>query len=221
MKPLHISLELLSPILVPKYPIHLDALLYAAIKENTDLNDESILQLLNRAIDTKDGIYKSSAIRFLKSNHFPLTASERSLPTRTHWEDWEFSQHEKSKNIITKGGGFRKRVTTYNAINAYAVDFHAVGEADLIEYALDSLGFIGLQNNQGFGEIGNITIVEIEDDYSFVDEDGCLARCLPVDLVDQAIRPSSLELLNSVKPPYQSSERVASCIPNFRTKHIN
>ena len=46
MKPLHISVEILSPILLPKYPIHLDALLYAAIKDNSDMNDDTILKVI-------------------------------------------------------------------------------------------------------------------------------------------------------------------------------
>ena len=221
MKPLHISVEILSPILLPKYPIHLDALLYAAIKDNSDMDDDTILKVIDSVLDKQDGVYKSSAMRFLKTNHFPVTYSERSLATRTHWEDWEFSQHEKSKSIIVKGGGFRKRVTTFNAVNVHAVDFHAVGDPSRIEHLLNCLGFIGLNNNQGFGEIGSITIEEAEQDYSFIDEDGNLARCLPVEMVTQDIRSTCMQLVNSFKPPYQSSERIQTCIPNFRIKRIH
>lgn len=221
MKPLHISLEILSPVLLPKYPVHLDALLYAALKDNSDMDDESILKIIDGILDKQNGVYKSSAMRFLKSNHFPLTSIQWSFATRTHWEDWEFSQNEKSKNIITKGGGFRKRVTTYNAIQSHAVDFNAVGEPEEIHYLLSCLGFIGLNNNQGFGEIGNITIAEIEEDFSFIDDEGELARCLPISMVPEDVKNTVMQLKNSVKPPYQSSERILACLPNFRTKHIN
>lgn len=221
MKTLHISVEVLSPLLMPKYPIHLDALLYAALKDNSDMEDGEVIEILDRILGKQDGVYKSSAMRFLKTNNFPLVSFERSFATRTHWEDWEYSENEKSKNVVTKGGGFRKRVTTYNAIQAYAVDFYAVGEANKIEYLLKCLGFIGLQNNQGFGEIGNITISEIKNDYSFIDDQGELARCLPINLVPEELKLLNMQLKNSIKPPYQSSERVLTCIPNFRVKHLN
>lgn len=221
MKPLHIQLEILSPILLPKYPIHLDALLYAALKDNSDMTDESILNIIDGILDKKDGVYKSSAMRYLKSNLYPLTTFEWSFISRTNWEEWEFSTQTKAKRITTKSGAFRKRVTPHNAIHVHAVDFNAVGNPDQIHHLLYCLGFIGLNNNQGFGEIGEITITIVEDDYSFFDEQNELARCLPVGLVPKQLRTSLLQLTNSVKPPYQTSDRILACLPDFRTKHVN
>lgn len=219
MKALHISLEILSPILVPKYPIHLDALLYAALKDNSDMDDESILKILDQVLGKHEGIYKASAMRYLKNNHFPLIAKNWSFATRTHWEDWEYSPNLKTKNVITKGGPYRKRVTTYNGIQAHAVDFFAVGKEKEIYYLLKCLGFIGLNNSQGFGEIGEISINEIDQDLSFIDDDGELARCLPINMIPENIKPSVMQFNNSVKPPYKSSDRLLAGIPNFRTKH--
>lgn len=221
MKPLHIAVELLSPVVMPKYPIHLDALLYECIKDNSDLDQQSITKLLDTILSKKDGVYQASAMRFLKSNHNPIKSFEWALATRTHWQDWQFSEHEKAKNIITKGGGFRKRVTTYNALLVKTVDFHAVGNPKHIKQLLETIGFIGLLNNQGFGEIADIHIEVVADDYSFFDEDGNLARCLPVELVDLNQRDEYLEVINSVKPPYKFSERVPSLLPSFRLKRIH
>lgn len=221
MKKLHISVELQSPIALPKYPIHLDALLFEAIKDNSDMDFASITCILDTILAKEDGVYKASAMRFVKSNHFPLKTFEWALATRTHWEDWQFSQHEKSKNIITKGGGFRKRVTTYNVILTKYVDFHATGNIAQIKYLLEALGFIGRLNNQGFGEIANIQIEEIEADYSFFDEQGDLARCLPVSLVNDEQKNKNIQVKNSITPPYQHSERVLSILPSFRLKHSN
>lgn len=220
MKNLHISVEILSPILMPKYPIHLDALLYAALKDNSDMDDDAVLEILDRVLDKQDGVYKASAMRFLKSNHSPITDMEWTFATRTHWEEWEFSTKEKSKTIVTKGGGFRKRVTSHNGILTHAVDFFAVGEPQHIHYLLKCLGFIGLNNNQGFGEIGEIDILEINQDFSFIDEQDELARCLPINMVPEEIQNTVMQITNSFKPPYKSSERLLTCIPNFRTQHI-
>lgn len=221
MKTLHISVELQSPIVMPKYPIHLDALLYEALNENSDMDKDTIISLLDGILDKENGVYKASAMRFLKSNDFPVTTFEWALATRTHWEDWQYSEHEKAKSIITKGGGFRKRVTTYDATLAKYVDFHAVGDANKIKFLLEMLGFIGRLNKQGFGQIASINISDCDQDYSFFDENGVLARCLPINLVNEDIRSEYLQIINAVSPPYKYSERVPSLLPSFRIKRIH
>ena len=146
------------------------------------------------------------------SKDYPVEAIEWAMATRTHWEDWHFPRVEKKATIITKSGGFRKRVTTHKGIKAGFVEFNAVGDADKIEYLLNSLGFIGLNNSQGFGEIQDIQISEIENDYSFFDENNELARNLPVSMVEDK---GYLSVKNSVTPPYQNSERIDSFIPKI------
>lgn len=219
MKSIRISLEISSPILVPKFPIHLDALLFASYQLNTDLPDEEILNRMNEVLATQDGIYKASAMRYIRTKQTPIHSIQWSLVTRTHWEEWPYSQHQREKTVVVKGGGFRKRVTEYNAISTGAVDFHAVGDPQKIKYLLDNLGYIGLNNSQGFGEITAIHIEE-DEDFSFFDEQGELARSLPIHFVDAEKNESYLRIFNSFKPPYQTSERVESLIPNFRLKTI-
>lgn len=219
MKSIRISLEISSPILVPKFPIHLDALLFASYQLNTDLTDEEILIRLGDVLVVHDGIFKASAMRYIRTKQTPINSRQLSLVTRTHWEEWPYSKHERVKSIETKGGGFRKRVTEYNAISTCAVEFHAVGDPEKIKYLLENLGFIGLNNSQGFGEITEISIEE-DQDFTFFDEDGELARSLPVYFVDPEKSESYLKVLNSFKPPYQTSERVESFIPNFRLKTL-
>lgn len=219
MNSLRIELGISSPILQPQYPIHLDALLYAAFKSASDFSDEEILLELDKILAKENGIYKASAMRFIKSTSMPLVASDVSFVTRTHWTEWEYSKHEREKSVITKGGPFRKRVTEYQAINVGAVEFHAIGDEEKIKYLLEILGFIGLGNNQGFGEISSINFEESED-YCFFDENGELARNLPIEMVSNEIANQCINTVNSVKPPYKTSERKQSVIPNFRVKSI-
>lgn len=219
MKSIRISLEMSSPILVPKFPIHLDALLFASYQLNTNLSDQEILNRLEGVLGIKDGIFQASAMRYIRTKQTPIHSCQWSLVTRTHWEEWPYSQHEKEKSVIVKGGGFRKRVTEYNAISTGAVDFHAVGDPQKIKYLIENLGFIGLNNSQGFGEITAIDIEE-DEDFTFFDEEGELARSLPIHLVSAEKTESYLKILNSFKPPYQTSERVESLIPNFRLKTL-
>lgn len=215
MTPVHITMELLSPIELPKYPIHLDGLLFWAIKEETDSSDEEALQVLNTVLDKDGDVYKASSIRFIRSVEMPILDTDIAHPTRTHWDDWPFKVLENSKTITTKGGPFRKRMTTKSGLSAGQADFYAVGDAQKIKYLLETLGFIGLSNRQGFGEIGSVQVDVIEDDYSFFDENNQLARVLPVERVQDSSN-EYLKIMNSFQPPYSSSTRTECCCPNFR-----
>lgn len=215
MTPIRIIVEVLSPIELPKYPIHLDGLLFWALKDESDITDEEALIKLD-SILAKDGdIYKASSMRFIRSVDLPIVDKEIAHPTRTHWNEWKFTVVEKSKTITTKGGPFRKRMTIKAGISAGFVEFNAVGDAMKIQYLLDSLGFIGLSNRQGFGEIGEIQVDEINEDYSFYDENGELARVLPIAVAKQYCG-EYLSIKNSYQPPYKTSARVDCLVPNFR-----
>jgi CRISPR type IV-associated protein Csf3 len=216
---LRVEITIGSQIIMPKYPIHIDALLYAALEANSDWNESEIIAYLDEILDQENGIYKASAMRFLQDIRNPVTTKQVSFATRTHWEEWDIPISGNEKSITTKGGPFRKRVTTYNAISAHLIDFHVVGNAEKIKFLLNLLGFIGLGNNQGFGEIMDISI-ERSEDYSFFDEHGELARNLPISMIDQHKIQDYLNLTNSVKPPYINSKRVLSCVPNFRIATI-
>lgn len=215
MTPLHITLEILAPIELPKYPIGLDGLLYWAIKNNSDSSDEQTLAYLDQILSKKDGVYQASSMRCIRSPELPLTQLEIAHPTRTHWVDWPFHVIEKKKSVTVKGGPFRKRMTVKDGLTVGYVDFHAVGDAEKIHYCLYSLGFIGTSNNQGFGEIGQIDIQEVEHDYSFFDENDELARVLPAALMEDK-KSEYLQIVNSFKPPYHTSPRQLCVIPNFR-----
>lgn len=214
MKSLHIVLEILSPIELPKYPIGLDGLLYWAVKDNSDATDEQVLEYLDQVLSKKDGIYQASSMRCIRNAEAPLIEKMISHPTRTHWSEWPFPLKDKKKQVTTKGGPHRRRMTSKNGISVGHVDFHAVGDAEKIHYMLDILGFIGTSNNQGFGEIGQIEITTIEDDFSFFDENKLLARVLPMSMMTG--QRQYFQTINSFKPPYNSSPRELCAIPDFR-----
>lgn len=209
MKSLEIRIELATAIEMPKYPIHLDGLLYWALGGN--------LSMLNEVLEKEGDVYKASSMCLVKSVHSPITYCEIFHPTQTHWLDWQYPVIKKGKSldIEVKGGPYRKRMTSKEGIVVPEVLFHATGNAEKIRYLLESLGFIGLSNNQGYGEITNIQISEIEKDFSFFDEAGKLARILPIGMVKE-----SGYLIDTAryKPPYIASELARCAIPNLRVK---
>lgn len=207
MKNLHIVLELITPIELPKYPISLDGLLYWSIVQNG--GDQS---LLDSVLAKKGDIYLASALRFVRAPHLCFEAVTTAHPICQNWPDFPFKTDKKT--VCEKGGPHRRKMTSRLGILAKQVDFHAVGNPEKIEYLLKILGFIGLSNNQGFGEIVSVTATEIDEDYSWFDEQGELARVLPVQYVEQESK--YLKDVSSYKPNYVTSERVACCLPNFR-----
>lgn len=74
--------------------------------------------------------------------------------------------------------------------------FYCQGDADFIKTALIDIGFIGAYASIGFGEISNVSIEEIEHDYSFV-KNGRIMRSIPtgtsldIDLGDSPLVESS------------------------------
>lgn len=213
MNDLTITLEILSPIEQTRYPIHLDALLFHKLDGDFKLLDSVLAK-------DENGIYRASSMRYLQTPTHIVSGLSTAHPTRTNWPDfpYQLQLNKRSNWIIIKGGPYRKKLTKRNGLSTPFVQFHAVGDADKIRYLLSNLGFIGGSYNQGFGQIGAIEIEEAECDYSFFDEDGELARILPVSLV-----PESEKYLTQqarFKPNYFNSELQTCSIPNFRLKTV-
>lgn len=215
-KPLHILLEIGSPIEMPQYPIHLDSLLYWAIKDNCDDDNVSVLARLDQILDKAHGIYKASSMRFVRSVSQGLIVKDINHPTRTHWSDWEIQLSKKASRVTTKTGGFRKRLTIKNGVLCERVEFFAVGDAAKIRYLLEVVGFIGTSNRQGFGEIININIEEVDVDQSWYSVDRELMRILPSTLFSPAYADQSYRLsMAAFAPPYHQSGQQACVFPNF------
>lgn len=213
MTNLKLTLEILTPIEVPKYPIHLDGLLYWSIIDHTDYTEGQALEYLDTVLAKENGIYKASQLIYTRSSTQPLLACETTHPTTINWFEFSLPLAKKVGTITTKSGHYRKKMTTRNALAVGLVEFYAVGDPEKIQHLLELAGFIGLSNKQGFGEIGEITIEEIEQDYSFFLEDGSIARNLPITMLsDEYI---GMKQLLPIAPPYSTSPKHLSVLPEF------
>ncbi|EOZ8645471.1 hypothetical protein ACQWTT_001222 [Acinetobacter baumannii] len=214
MNNLKITLEILAPIEVPKFPIHLDGLLFWSIIDHTDFTEDQALAYLDTVLAKENGIYKSSALIYTKSLKCPLTACETNHPTTINWNEFSLPLAKKVGSIVTKAGYYRKKMTSRNSLSVGFVEFYAVGDSKRIKHLLELAGFIGLSNKQGFGEIGEIIIEEIENDYSFYLEDGSIARNLPVSMLPEGF--NGMQQLLPLKPPYRSAEKHLAAFPEFK-----
>lgn len=214
MKNLKIKLEILSPIETPNYPVHLDGLLFWSIIDHSNYSQEQALAFLDDVLAKEDGIYKASAMIYTRSHTHPLTACETTHPTSINWFEFSLPLSKKVGTIVTKSGYFRKKMTTRNAIAVGYVEFYAIGNPDKIRHLLELAAFIGLSNKQGFGEIGDISIEEIENDYTFFLSDGTVARSLPVSKLPDDY--TGIKKLLPIVPPYSTSPKQLAALPEFK-----
>lgn len=223
MQNLCITLHIDTPIIMGKYPLNLDGLLYWSAYEGHQENESLALEVLSKALDSQEGVFKSSDLIFLQTNEYSITQKEAVFTTNFNWA--EHSYPLKKKRIMEAGGPYRSRMTTYNAIGCLAVRFYARGHADLIRFLLETAGFVGRGNNQGYGEISQIVIDEIEEDLSWwrTNNEGQveLQRCLPSELVKnikvlgEALDKESEGLIKA-HPPYTKTKETLGFSTKFK-----
>lgn len=212
MKNLCITLYISTPIIPGKYPLNLDGLLYWAAFEGHGEDEEKAMSVVHSALDSEQGIFKSSDMIYLHTPQEGITQNEAVFSTNFNWREYPYPS--KKKSIVELGGPYRSRLTTYSSIGCQAVRFYAVGEPKLIEFLIDSAAFVGRGNNQGHGEITEIVIEEINEDLSWyrADDEGALTlqRCLPVDVAETIAELEDFldvddQLVIRTKPPYTTS----------------
>lgn len=213
MKNLCITVHVVTPIITGKYPLNLDGLLYWAAYEGSNEDEARALEIVERALDSKQGVFASSDMIFIQTPSNGITQKEATFTTNFKWREYPYES--KKKSIMESGGPYRARLTTYNAVGCSAVRFYARGNADLIRFLVESAGFIGRGNNQGHGEISEIVIDEIEQDLSWfrTSSDGkpLLQRCLPVEIaegIDELARSlgNHDQTLIKCRPPYTKTQ---------------
>lgn len=217
MKKLSITLHLKVPVIPGKYPINLDSLLYWSAYEGSDENEDVAQEILARALDKAEGVYKSSDMIYLQTPERSISQSEAVFMTSMNWKEFRYKTSKTS--IMELGGPYRSRLTTYLSIDAAAVRFYAVGNPDLIEFLISSASCIGRGNNQGHGEIAEIVINEIDEDLSwYADNAGVITlnRCLPThvikatsklsDFLQQVSQDNMVESAVKSAPPYTTSK---------------
>lgn len=227
MKNLCITLHIKTPIITGKYPLNLDGLLYWSAYEGSAENEVKALEIVNRALASDQGVFKSSDMIFIQTPQHSITQQEAAFSTNFNWREHRFPT--KKKSILELGGPYRARLTTYDAIGCCAVRFYAVGDADIIRFLIESAGFIGRGNNQGWGEIGEIVIEEIAQDNSWYqvsnDNKPQLQRCLPVavaesiDVLETVFTRDDQTLIKS-KPPYTKTKETLGYSTSFNREFL-
>lgn len=222
MNNLKITIYLKTPLIPGKYPMNLDGLLYWSAFDGNHEDEALALDMVNRALASDKGVFKSSDLIYKHYQDTGISAQEAVFTTNFKWR--EFPLNLQKGSILETGGPYRARLTTYQSISCDAVGFYAVGDAKLIEFLIDSLGFIGRGNNQGHGEISEIVIEQIDEDLSWYQEkNGVLQlnRSLPLEVIESSeiLRPLTKTMdttLLRFKPPYTRSDEALGIMSEFK-----
>jgi CRISPR type IV-associated protein Csf3 len=216
MGPFELQIELRSPLILPNYPLSLDGLLYWALRDH--MAHDQAMQALDGLLASQDGCFKASSMAFVRTPWQDVTAKVVAYGVCIDFEDNDlFVSNERRRSIVTNGGPFRKRQSRWDAYLAPAVAFHGVGNAEEIATLIRwSVAGLGKNHPRGAGQIGSVSVVDCEADLSWRDEEGRLARTLPVHLAAGAHGGS--RGYARYRPRYDISEKVPCVIPNvFRS----
>lgn len=105
-------------------------------------------------------------------------------------------QPKKVLNIDTGSGVWQTYKRKVQYLVADEMVFYSRGEADFVRSALLAIGHLGSYTGLGFGEITDVEIVEIKQDFSFV-KNSKVMRSIPVgveidiDFGDEALSPAT------------------------------
>lgn len=175
MKPFKVTTKQLTPIILGNNSPNLAGILYHCCLMHTG-SETDAKELLESLLLTTDGIYNASDAIFEVSPSQQLIATK--ISTTGIMNDSDLSskrlntkpmKNGKYKPIETKGGPFKNRVNKHKAYLAQNITFYGYGEIEKIVKLLNHYIFcVGLNANTGFGNVGEWTYIETNEDHSFI-----------------------------------------------------
>lgn len=214
MKPFSVVFDIQTAIQMGPYPLHLDGLLFWMLEEQCSHDREAALSLLDTVLAKREGVYMASAMAAYLPRHEIAVQHDTTYSGRLDWGEYPYPT--KKKKIMTAGGPYRNRIKTYQGILLKQVIFHGVGDLQMVETLLQMTPGVGMNAKRGAGEISAVNVQETDEDWSWVDINGSLARVLPMTVFSALQLPSSVT--GSVEdvafvPPYNKSPPQPCLVP--------
>lgn len=237
--PLRIKVKLNTPIVLPVSPIILDGLLAHAVASEIFGDEQDRWQRDDCFVDIplpleetegKYPVWKASAAYSYGSrkeykDFYVKQPNDEFVPGESSSIVWPAGvisdKPEKSKPaqfryeeatgpfVSSSGGGFKAYYEDRHTVNA-EIWFHAVGNRKEVKRLLETyIHSLGSKRSVGYGEINSISVEEISEDYSLFDQEGNVARILPVEefSVTQNVRVEAC----SYRPAYWSTYNMTAC----------
>lgn len=217
-QPFCVDFTLRSPMQVPRFPIMLDGLVYYMVQDlhgfdETQASSQQILAIVDDLLAKDQGIYKASSGILVRTSTQAITSGVAVHPTVMNWEDYNYRLPAR-KTLVTKSGPYRSRMGKYNTISLNAIRFYGVGDTDKLQFYLSSAFGLGKSVPQGYGEVGEMVLRPIQDDFSWIGNatgETLLHRHLPADIANQLpgfnVDDHDIDY-RSMTPPYPLNELV-------------
>jgi hypothetical protein len=204
---LEVHIKLASPVVFGRFPLQLDSLIFWALEPYFD-DSKSAVDAMKSVLKMTDDVFHAS--QAISDSEF-----KKELQGRSRNNSIFNNLCVPVKITNTKVRLNLNTISLFTAFHITNIKFYCVGKKDLIKTLLNQLNGIGCFSASGYGQIKNIEINNISEDFSFV-HDNKLNKILPVAFIDKHEIDISRDLVMMrarYKPPYTNSKTENCLIP--------
>jgi len=227
-----IRAPLLTSIKLGQFPVALDKLLWHCLFLRHG-DQARAREELDRLLSREGQVFFASTMRFGTYSGAPLIATstptvgvmraESDLsPNQFHWK----KRGGKWTKILLDGGPYKNRLSKSQTYFAPELTWDAVGDgrkvASLLNYFVTG---VGLDANRGFGAVKGFDLEETDQDTSLFDEEGGVARVMPVSMYEKRTSksPHPDDLVHGcLMPPYRGQDSTIEemCVAPERVRRV-
>lgn len=189
MQPFKMTMTLATPVVMP-FNTTLDGLLSFAGEALTGLRGEALADAMPLARDAESGIFKASSIFLSNAAFYENLVKVRALK---HWDmDALLIGPKTTKTgklarvpypaIDKSRGDYANKLSVMTTLRTPKAVCYGVGDVETVELWMQCILGLGRHAQQGQGEIVQLKIDLMEEDYSWVNEEGLPQRPLPIDV---------------------------------------
>lgn len=222
LKNLKIEAILQSPMSITRDIINFDNLITICVAKEMGLSDTKY----NPDIKLKLPIEYDNELELYKASCGFYTGKESTEKWYKRWDSENEQYLELNKKIETGRGKYKNYAMPIRICNAEKITFFARTEKNEMQRLLDShIYTIGKKSSQGYGIVRKWVITEIENDNSFILENGNLARQIPLEKAGILIKRGITNLdtrkskvMTYIFPYWDISKQVQCFVPDVKIK---
>lgn len=221
---MRVTAHLTAPVAVKDY-IRLDSLISCAIAKdilgddfykasnNKHESEETVIDTLSEVLvyNTDLHVFHASFGRFKDDREFQTCYSKR---FNSQHSDLINFQGKGKQEIDTTRGQFKSYRNTLVYKSTDKLYFFARGNIGKVKQLLRNICYVGKKSSQGYGAISNWTVVEMEDDFSILDNNKRLMRNVPIDYLkaeDFDVNTAYVKKMAIIPPAYREEQYFCFC----------
>lgn len=225
-----LTIKLATPFIMGRTRLTLDGLLSAAIFRKTGLKGEQCIPLI--PLEQAEGIFKASSLFIHDESRLSHVKVGRVMTlkglndlTVDHFLP-NAANGKRYLSVDQQRGPHKANISEYSALNATAVCFYGVGDADAAKELIDTyITGIGVHANSGAGQIlsTEVELLGVGDTSHWITESGKPARPLPIELWSSLPDTNSHSIKGAaqvaVRLPYWDKSNLAPAV--FPTEYTH